>query len=142
MSQIHLEYYDKCVNFSDLDLIHQMNTGGKIFDVRPDAIPEGYSNEELLMIHTSRIDENGKHLESVGVGTIIFEADFKYDNVKQFKKDEPYHAIKQGSKYFMNNDNESKYSWTIIEMRLFDKPMKLGKRPGIKYTRRMWVTSM
>lgn len=105
-------------------------TGEKTIETRIYPTPEKYLNEEMILIETP--GKKGKFKAQMR-GIIKFTNCFQYKNKTAFYRDKEKHCVTPDSDWAWQPE-KGKWGWEVEVMKLFDVPIPLQKRAGIKYS--------
>ena len=105
--------------------------GKKTIETRTYPIPKNYLGKEMLLIETPG---KNREFKSRIRAKIIFTRCFEYLNEKSFYKDQKLHCVTPGSGWAWNDD-KGKWGWELRIIEVFDTPIPMPKKTGIKYSK-------
>lgn len=105
-------------------------SGDKTVETRTYPMPGKMVGVPLVFVETP--GRFGK-FKSRLVALITFGESFAYKNAEEFYLDER-HLVDRFSKWAWEED-KPKWGWPIIAINVFSEPQRLGRRPGIVYSK-------
>jgi hypothetical protein len=104
--------------------------GTKSVETRTYPIPQSYIGIDMALIETP--GREGKFKARV-VAIIRFAEPFKYTSKKDFYKDAQRHQVSPDSLWAW--DKKPKWGWPVSVIRIFETPIVLRQRKGIRFTK-------
>lgn len=105
-------------------------SGEKTIETRTYPIPEKHLNKDMLLIETP--GKKGKFKSRIR-GIIKFTKCFPYKNKTDFYKDVKRHYVTPDSSWAWRPE-KPKWGWSISSVTVFEEPLPVKKKLGIKYT--------
>lgn len=110
-------------------------SGKKIIETRTYPIPEGYLNQDLLMIETPGSEGTFK---ARGVCLIRFSECYQYKTLKSFRSEFSLHKVEDGSPWDWTPE-KPKWGWKISKILILRLPTIIKKRKGIVFTKNLSI---
>ena len=110
-------------------------SGKKTIETRTYPIPPKYLNQEMILIETP-----GRHgkFKSRMRAFIVFTGCFQYDDATSFYRDSKHHAVTPDSDWAWDK-SKGKWGWKVKVIKVFDEPIPLQKRTGIKFSKNIKI---
>lgn len=105
-------------------------SGKKTIETRTYPIPKKYLNEEMILIETP--GKKGK-FKSRMRAIIKFTDCFEYKSKSSFYRDSARHCVTPNSEWAWQPER-GKWGWIVVVVKVFESPMALQKRSGIKFS--------
>lgn len=105
--------------------------GKKTVETRTYQIPRAYIGSWMVVIETPGV--TGRFTARM-IGLVRFGESFEYPNRESFYAHSHLHLVKPDSCWKWK-DGVSKFGWPVDDVAIFDKPLALKKRSGIRYSK-------
>lgn len=104
--------------------------GSKSIETRTYPIPPKFLNKEIVLIETP--GKSGSFRSRIRA-VIRFTGCFKYMSKKSFYKDSKHHLVTPSSEWAWE-PSKGKWGWKVEVIKVFDDPIPMPKRTGVKYS--------
>jgi DNA repair photolyase len=105
--------------------------GEKTVETRTYAIPKGYVGKRMILIETP--GRSGKFKARM-IGFVTFGDSFEYPTEDAFYADSKRHCVTPESEWRWQA-GVRKFGWPVLHVELWDSPVPLKKRSGIKFSK-------
>lgn len=109
--------------------------GDKTVETRTYPAPKNILDNAVLLIETP--GKTGTFKSRVRA-IIRFTGCFQYDNESAFYEDFARHRVSKGSKWEWSDD-KGKWGWEVSVVKVFEEPIPLSKRTGIRYSKDIYI---
>ena len=104
--------------------------GKKTIETRTYPVPQKYLNQDMIMIETP--GKSGRFKSRMRC-ILKFTECFQYKSRQDFYNDIDKHCVSKDSPWKWD-PTKPKWGWIVEVVEVFDKPLQLKKRPGIKFS--------